>query len=68
MRDNILITYIVADILFVVSGGLLIIFALTTEAETSQTPTIKTVARNLLLNMCPLSGQYRGAFGMCGRC
>lgn len=61
MRDNVLITYIVADVLFVVTGGLLIIFALTTEAETSQTATVKTVARNLLLNMCPLSAAIGNA-------
>jgi len=49
------------DILFVVSGGLLIIFALTTEAETSQTPTVQTVARNLLLLKCPLEAAIGNA-------
>lgn len=39
------------------SGGLLIIFALTTEAQVGQDFTVKNVARNLLLNMCPLKGQ-----------
>lgn len=61
MKDSILLTYVVMDILFVVSGGLLIIFALTTESETSQTATVKTVARNLLLNMCPLSAAIGNA-------
>jgi len=56
MLDNkILLTYVLTDIIFVVSGGLLIIFALTTESETSKAPTIKTVSRNLLLMQCPLS-------------
>ena len=56
-RDNIFLTYVAADILFVVSGGLLIIFALTTEAEMAKTPTVNTIARNLLFQQCPLSGQ-----------
>jgi hypothetical protein len=57
MRNNILISYVIVDILFVASGGLLIVFALMTEAETSQAPTVETVARNLLLMQCPLSGK-----------
>ena len=58
MRDNILLTYVVMDILFVVCGGLLILFALTTQAEIGETPTLSNVARDLLLNTCPLQGQY----------
>ena len=58
MRDNILLTYVVMDILFVVCGGLLIVFALTTQAEIGETPTLSNVARDLLLNTCPLQGQY----------
>jgi hypothetical protein len=57
MRDNILLTYVFVDILFVITGGLLIIFALTTESEISQTPTVATVARDLLLAQCPLTGR-----------
>jgi len=56
MRDNILLSYVLSDMLFVASGGLLIIFALTMENETNQTPTVTTVARNLLLLQCPLRG------------
>jgi fructose-specific phosphotransferase system IIC component len=57
-RDNLLLSYIIIDLLFVVSGGLLIIFALMTEQEAKATPTLNTVARDLLLFRCPLNGQY----------
>ena len=66
MRDNILLTYLVADVLFVVSGGLLIVFALTTESEEHATPKKNDIARNLLLNMCPLSGQLQPQLKLCG--
>jgi hypothetical protein len=56
-RDNILLTYITVDLLFVISGGLLIIFALMTEGEAKSVPTLDTVARDLLLFRCPLNGQ-----------
>lgn len=61
MRDNILLTYIVMDILYVVSGGLLLIFALTTQAEIKGTPELATIARNLLLDECPLTGSIVNA-------
>ena len=52
-RDNILLAYVAADILFVAAGGLLIIFALMIESETGNAPTVKTVSRKLLLLVCP---------------
>jgi len=61
MRDNILLTYVLMDILFVVCGGLLIIFALTTQAEIGETPTLSNVARDLLLNTCPLQAAIGNA-------
>jgi len=60
-RDNILLTYIVVDLLFVVSGGLLIIFALMTESEAKTVPTVNTVARDLLLFRCPLNAAIGNA-------
>jgi len=54
MRDNILLSYVLSDMLFVVSGGLLIVFALIMQNETDQTPTLTTAARNLILLQCPL--------------
>ncbi len=55
-RDNILLTYMFMDALFVISGGLLIIFSLVTKAEIAGTPTADNVARDLLFDMCPLNG------------
>jgi hypothetical protein len=56
MQDKILATYVLMDLLFVVCGGLLLIFALVTKSELTQTPTIQNVATDLLLNVCPLTG------------
>jgi hypothetical protein len=56
MRDNILLSFVAVEVLFVITGALLLIFALNMESEITQAPTIKTVAKNLLLMMCPLSG------------
>lgn len=55
-RDNILLTYVGLDILFVSTGALLIIFALNNQAETAKEFTKDTVVRDLLLGMCPLNG------------
>jgi len=61
MRDNVFLIYILADILFVVCGGLLLIFALVTESIVSQVPTVGTVARNLLFQQCPLNAAIANA-------
>jgi len=56
MRDNILLTYILMDLLFVLSGGLLLIFGLTTQSMIQAAPQVDTIVRNLLLDQCPLTG------------
>lgn len=56
-RDNVLLAFVIMDILFVVSGGLLLVFALMMENDEKSTPTITTVATNLLLLQCPLQGK-----------
>lgn len=56
-RDNIFLTYVIVDLLFVATGGLLMGFAFVTLNEEKQTPTLNTVTRNLLLARCPLNGQ-----------
>jgi len=56
MRDNILLSFVAVEVLFVITGALLLIFALDMESEIAQVPTVKTVAKNLLLMMCPLNG------------
>ena len=58
MRDKIFLTYVITDVLFLASGALLIIFALKSKAEAARTPTVKHVARDLLLMQCPLNGQH----------
>ncbi|KAH6724746.1 hypothetical protein DL95DRAFT_285055 [Leptodontidium sp. 2 PMI_412] len=55
-RDSILLTYMAMDAAFVISGGLLLIFALVTKAEIASGPTADKVARDLLFDMCPLNG------------
>jgi len=61
MKDKILLTFILTDLLFLGTGGLLIGFSLITEAEKTNTPTVSTIARNLLLAMCPLTGAVANA-------
>ena len=68
MRDKILLTYIITDLLFVASGGLLIIFALVTKSEITSTPTLDNVARDLLFNICPLNGMLSLLVGKEEKC
>jgi len=50
-----MLSFVGAEVLFVVGGVLLIVFSLNMEAQMSEAPTIKSLARDLLLMMCPLS-------------
>jgi hypothetical protein len=59
-RDNILLTYVVVDVLFVVTGALLIIFAINTQIEIAKPFTKDNVVKDLLLGMCPLNGKEYG--------
>jgi len=61
MRDNVLLTFVGVDILFVVAGALLLVFGLMMQDDISQTPTLETAARNLLLLQCPLSAAIGNA-------
>ncbi|EHK97675.1 hypothetical protein M7I_6560 [Glarea lozoyensis 74030] len=54
-RDNILLTYVVVDVLFVVTGALLIIFSINTQIEIAKPFTKDNVVKDLLLGMCPLN-------------
>lgn len=60
-NDKILLTYVAADLLFVVSGGLLLIFALTSRTESNEVATLDNVARDILLNTCPLNAAIGNA-------
>jgi len=53
--------YVLVDLAFVLSGGLLIIFALVTKSETTATPTLDNVARDLFFSMCPLNAAIGNA-------
>jgi hypothetical protein len=57
MKDKVLLTYAVANILFLVSGVLLLVFALTTKSNINSTPNLNTIARNLVLGETPGTGQ-----------
>jgi hypothetical protein len=59
-------TYVMMDLLFAACGGLLLIFALVTQSQITQTPTIDNVATDLLLDMCPLTGM-QSSLGVGGR-
>jgi hypothetical protein len=52
--NKVLITFLVADFLFLATAGLLVGLAVTSLNEIALPPTIKTVARDLLLKRCPL--------------
>ncbi|KIM97411.1 hypothetical protein OIDMADRAFT_204152 [Oidiodendron maius Zn] len=53
MKDKVLLTYAAMNILFLVSGVLLLIFALTTKSNIGSTPNLNTIARNLVLGETP---------------
>ncbi|EPE25721.1 hypothetical protein GLAREA_01633 [Glarea lozoyensis ATCC 20868] len=60
-RDNILLTYVVVDVLFVVTGALLIIFSINTQIEIAKPFTKDNVVKDLLLGMCPLNAAVGNA-------
>lgn len=57
LGNKLLIVYGVADMAFLLSGGLILGFALMSKHLMSSTPTIGNVAQDLLLGECPLNGR-----------
>lgn len=55
-NGKLLLQYVLADFLFLGSGVLILVFALTTKVEVKETATLQNVARDLLLDTCPLNG------------
>lgn len=55
--DKILVTFIVSDFLFLLTGALLISFSLISQKEVAQEPTLGNVTINLLLDSAPLTGK-----------
>lgn len=60
-NDRILLTYVAADLLFVVTGVLLLVFSLDTKVEANELPTLSNIARDLLLDTCPLNAALGNA-------
>lgn len=55
MANKVLLTFLGADVIFLLTGGLLIGFALISESAMRSTPTTGNVASHVLLNQCPLT-------------
>jgi hypothetical protein len=57
MQDNILVSYAVVNLLFLISGVLLLVFALTSHSNINSTPTLSSAARDVVLKEGPGTGQ-----------
>lgn len=58
MANKILIVYLISVLLFTLTGGLLIAFPLVMQAALDAPATVDTVARNLILDRCPMMGMH----------
>jgi hypothetical protein len=56
--DKIFVTFLGVEVSFIVTGTIMLIFALNTQAAESQPFTVENVARDLLLQECPIRGSY----------
>ena len=61
MFDKILITFLVVNLLFAGTGGLLLGFTIYEQAHMKATPTVSNVAVNLILAHTPLTGKRDGS-------
>jgi hypothetical protein len=61
-----LLTYIAFDLFFLACAGLLIGIPIVVKDELNSPPNINTVARNLLLDECPLICMLAFPFGVNG--
>ncbi|EAS30338.3 tetraspanin [Coccidioides immitis RS] len=61
MRDKLLLTYLVADVLFLGGGALILTVALTARDKIRSAPTLDNVAERLLLAHCPQLGEIINA-------
>ena len=57
MPDKVLVSLAVANVLFMVTGGLIVGVAITARKNSQRQATLDTVAINLLLMKCPLTGE-----------
>jgi len=58
MVDKILVTFVLSDFLFLLTGALLIGFSVISQNDAAQTPTLSNVTTNLLLGRLPLTGVF----------
>lgn len=56
MVNKILVSFVAADVLFVLCGGLLLAVGLVSQAKIREERTIDNVKEMLLLEHCPLTG------------
>jgi len=68
MPNLLVMVFIGFDVLFAACGGLLMGFSLISEQSMRGTPTLDNVARNLLLDQCPLTGTIMPYWDGTGRC
>ncbi|RKF56825.1 putative tetraspanin [Golovinomyces cichoracearum] len=53
MKDRVLLMFIIFDFLFLGTGLLILLSALITRADLTESPNLDNVARNLILRTCP---------------
>jgi len=56
MVDKVLSTFILSDLLFLLTGALLVGFSVIGQNEAAQDPTLSNVTTNLLLGLLPFTG------------
>jgi hypothetical protein len=56
MTNKLMISYFGIDFIFALTGALLLGFSLTSEQGMRSSPTTDNVAKDLLLDQCPLTG------------
>lgn len=60
MLDKVLLSLMVTDVLFLATGGLMVGVAVKANNDMISGPTLDTVASNLLISRCPLTGKFEG--------
>lgn len=58
MANRILWTFIVNDVLFLLTGGIILSFALISENDITSPQTAQNIKQDLLLAACPLKGSF----------
>jgi hypothetical protein len=67
MPNILVMIFIGFDVVFAACGGLLMGFSLISEQTKRGSPTLDNVARNLLLDQCPLTGTIIPYWELTGR-